>query len=69
MSTTCACSQADDEFYVLGFTHQRQELLRYSVWSPDCQAMDISAPTLLGHGCGVEIALLLKWKGLGPLLA
>lgn len=48
MSTTHACSQADGDFYVLPTRHR--SCWSYSVQSPDCQARDRSAPTLLGHG-------------------
>lgn len=48
MSTTHACSQADGVFYVLPTSDR--SCSSYSVQSPDCQARDISAPMLLGHG-------------------
>lgn len=69
MSTARACSQADGDFYVLP-TRDRS-CWSYSVQSPDCQAKDISAPMLLGHGmwCGDCNAFKIERFRASPSLA
>lgn len=60
MSTTPACSQAHGVFCVL-LTSDRS-CSSYSVQSPDCQARDVSAPMLLGHGMWCKDCTTFKTK-------